>query len=79
MSRMIWFSDTKLGDMTLSYVELYLALFLHSYIVYLYFKLKDAALYIETPAYMRWYTLAALAFVLSMIFHPGPKGNYFFT
>ena len=79
LARCIWFSDTQLNSLTLAYVELALAIGLHSYIVYLCYKLKDN-LYTEPPKYLRFYSLVGVAFVLSMIFHPGDKHKtYFFT
>ena len=65
--------------MYLAWTELIIAVSLHAYIVYLCFKFKDN-LYKEPPLAVKSYVLVALAFVLSMIFHPGSKhSTYFFT
>ncbi len=67
-------------SLTFAYIELGLALLLHTFIVYKCFKLKDTKLYVEAPVAFRWYTMLAVATVLSMILHPGEKSStYFFT
>ena len=79
LSRLVWFSDTQLGKLNLAYMELALAVMLHSYIVYLCFKMKDN-LHIEPPVYLRAQCLLAVAAVLSLILHPGEKNKtWFFT
>lgn len=79
ISRCIWFTDTKLPTMTSAWCELVLAIALHSYILYLCYKFKDA-LYKEPPIQYRAYVLITIAFILSLCFHPGEKHKtYIFT
>ena len=78
ISRCIWFSDTRLPSMSLAWAELIIAVLLHVYIVYLCFKFKDT-LYKDPPYYLKSYLLVTIAFLLSLVFHPGQKGVYFFT
>jgi hypothetical protein len=52
---------------------------LHSYIIYLCYKYKDSIYKGVSSPYLRWYMLVPACFILSMIFHPGNKGEYFLT
>ena len=58
--------------MYLAWAELIIAVLLHAYIVYLCFKFKDN-LYKDPPLAVKSYVLVGIAFVLSLIFHPGSK------
>ena len=78
LSRCIWFSDTKLPTMWIAICEITIAVCLHLYIVYQCYKYKDA-LQQEMPIFLRYFVLLAIALVLSCFFHPGKKGDYFFT
>ena len=58
--------------------EITLAVCLHLIIVYYCYKYKDI-LQTQMPFYLRWYSIIAVAAVLSCCFHPGKKGNYILT
>ena len=70
LSRLVWFSDTKLPTMKIAILEIIIAVCLHLYIVYQCYKYKDA-LQQEMPIYLRCFVLIAIAAILSGIFHPG--------
>ena len=79
ISRAVWFNDTRLPTMRIAWIELTLAILMHAYIVYLCYRYKDN-LYKEPPKFVKSYVLVAIAFILSLIFHPGDKHKtYFFT
>ena len=78
LARIVWIGDTKLLTLTASYVEIALALGLHTALVVQCLRLKDS-FQRENPIYLRWFVLTAVSAVLSCIFHPGEKGEYFFT
>ena len=81
LSRIVWFSDTKLSTITLAYAEITLAVLLHLYIIVIYFKYRDRFIEVERPPwFLRAWFLELIAFVMSMILHPGDKHKkYFFT
>lgn len=78
LGRVMWFTDTKLPDMTLAWVEISTALVLHAYILYLCFKYKDS-LYKEPPFQYRASVLISVAALLALFLHPGKPGRFFVT
>ena len=77
LGRCIWFTDTKLPSMYFAWIELGLALLLHSYIIFLCYKFKDS-LYKEPPIYFKAVVLLTVASVLAILFHPGKKDEKYF-
>ena len=78
LSRCVWFTDTKLPSMYISWAELFMALALHIALIYLCLKHKDDFAK-KPPVYLSAKVLLSVAFVLSLVLHPGKKGKYFFT
>ena len=77
-ARVVWSFDTRLAGMPLTYLDLAVSIGLLSYTVYLCFRMKDM-LYNDPPFYVRTPVLVGVTAVLSMAFHPGERGDYFFT
>lgn len=79
VARIFWMLDTQLTRLALAQLEIWIALAMHGYIVYLCYSYKDniykgvKELYLKSPA------LIIGCLLLSFIFHPGSKGNFFFT
>ena len=79
IARCFWIFDTQLASIYFTYIEIFLALVLQLYLLYLCQQYKDI-LYRETKdIYLRWYSVAGLCLILAAIFHPGKKGKLFFT
>ena len=72
-------NDTKLLGLPLAWLEIITALAMHGYIVYLCSTLKDQIYKGLKEFYYKYYFLIGVCFGLSLIFHPGNKGPYFFT
>jgi hypothetical protein len=79
LSRVLWMWDTQLSRLWISMVEIAAAVLLHAYIVYLCFSYKDTIYKGVSAPYLKWPVLAVAMLILSTIFHPGSKGDYFFT
>ena len=60
-------------------IEITAAVVLHAYIIYLCFSYKDTIYKNVSNIYLKWPVLLIVCFLLSMIFHPGSKGEYFLT
>lgn len=78
-ARIFWMMDTQLTSLFIAKVEIVLAVTMHAYIVYLCFQYKDTIYKGVKEAYLRSPVLIAGCFLLSLIFHPGNKGDFFFT
>ena len=79
LARIFWMYDTQLVKLYLAYFEIILALSLHSYIIYLCYQYKDSIYKGVKAVYLKYFVIIPACLVLSTIFHPGDKGNFFFT
>ena len=52
---------------------------MHAYIVYLCYQYKDTIYKGVSAVYLKSPVLIVACFLLSTIFHPGNKGDYFVT
>ncbi len=71
--------DTQLVTLYLAMFEICLAFVMHVYIVYLCFSYKDSIYKGIRAVYLRYFFIIPVCFCLSVIFHPGSKGDFFFT
>ena len=71
--------DTQLTTLTLACLEIVVAVTLHSFIVYLCYKYKDSMYKGIKFVWLRSPVLILICFLLSLIFHPGSPGAYYFT
>jgi ER lumen protein retaining receptor len=60
-------------------LEIFTAVIMHGYILYLCYQYKDTIYKGIKEVYLKCYVLIGASLLLSMIFHPGSKGDYFFT
>ena len=79
LARVVWMFDTQLTNLWISKIEVCTAVGMHAYIVYLCYSYKDTIYKGVSALYLKSYVLIGICFVLCMIFHPGNKGEYFFT
>ena len=79
LARLLWMTDTMLNDLPIAYVEICFALFMHGCILYFCYKYKDSIYRGIKQFYIKSWFLIAVCGVLSVMVHPGPKGEYFFT
>ena len=79
LARVVWMNDTQLIKMWLSVLEITAAVILHAYIIYLCYSYKDTIYKSPSALYLKSPVLLAICCVLSVIFHPGSKGEYFVT
>jgi ER lumen protein retaining receptor len=82
ISRTVWMWDSMLKGFFLAYVEMILGISSLVYIIYLYRRYKVNTLVtnvIRLPAFMRVEVLLPIICLLSFFFHPGAKGEYYFT
>lgn len=82
LARMVWMWDSMLRKFWLSYVELLIGIGSLIYIIFLYQKYKVNDYYnneIKIPIFIKMYVLLPVIFILSFLFHPGKKGDYYFT
>ena len=78
-ARIFWITDTQLIKLNLAVLEIVLSVLLHSYLVYLCFKFKDSIYKGIKEFYLKSPVLIVVCLILSTIFHPGNKGDFFFT
>jgi hypothetical protein len=78
-ARIFWMTDTLLIKLNVAVLEIVLAVVLHSYLVYLCYSYKDSIYKGIKEFYLKYPVLIVVALVLSTIFHPGKKGDLFFT
>ena len=71
--------DTQLTKLTISMIEILMALSMHAYIIYLCYSYKDTIYKGVKEPYLKWPVLTAVCLILSLILHPGSKGEYFVT
>lgn len=79
IARVFWMFDTQLTKLWISNVEIFTAVAMHAYIVYLCYSYKDTIYKGVSAVYLKSPVLMACCLALSCIFHPGSKGEYFFT
>ena len=79
IARVMWMFDTQLTRLWISVIEIITAVIMHGYIVYLCYQYKDTIYKGVSAIYLKFYVLIGACFLLSMIFHPGNKGDYFLT
>lgn len=82
IARAFWFWDSMLKNFWLTYVEIFVAISSLIYILYLFYIYKENDyLYKETqmPVFLKLYVLLPMVLLLSFFFHPGNKGQYYFT
>jgi hypothetical protein len=72
-------NDTQLVKLWISVLEITAAVVLHAYIIYLCYQFKDSIYKGVSAVYLKSPVLLAACFILSLIFHPGSKGEYFIT
>ena len=60
-------------------VEILMGVGMHAYILYLCFIYKDSIYKGVKEPWLKWPVLTGACFVLSLVFHPGSKGEFFFT
>ena len=77
LSRCVWFNDTQLPSMWMAWLEIFMAICLHSVIVYLCVTYEDM-LQQKIPLALRWYVFVSIAAVLSLIFYPGKVGKTYY-
>jgi len=76
--RAIWIFETRLAGLILVWVELFLSIGSNGYLVHLFRKYKEHNIMnLSNPFKFLW--LLAASAILSIFFHPGSKGAYFFT
>jgi len=79
IARVLWMWDTQLTKLTISMIEIILAVGMHAYIIFLCYKFKDTIYKGIKEKYLKSPVLITLCAILSVIFHPGSKGDFFFT
>lgn len=68
-----------LTSLFIAQVELLMAVVMHAYIVFLCFSYKDTIYKGVKDVYLKSPVLIVVCCILSFIFHPGSKGDFFFT
>lgn len=76
--RCIWVFETRLTHTLLVWLELLANLGSLSYLVYLFWKYKDSK-FVQIQNPFKFIYLLIASTVLSIFFHPGSKGKYYFT
>lgn len=79
IARVLWMNDTQLMKLWISYIEIFAAVAMHAYIVYLCYSYKDTIYKSTNAVYLKAPVLCAVCFILSLIFHPGSKGEWYLT
>lgn len=80
--RLFWIFDSKLKNFVFTYIEVLLAISSLAYLIYLYsiFKHNDyIRQQVKLPVYLRFFALFLVILVLSFLFHPGKKNDYYLT
>ena len=65
--------------MTFTYLEVIIALVTQLTLIYQCHHYKDVLYRGLNNIFLRWFSLTVICLALSMIFHPGKKGSFFFT
>ena len=76
LARVCFFTDTQLPTMTTAMIEIMFAVFVHFFIVFKCFTLKDKDLHKDTPMWTKWYVILTFAALLAFLKHPG-KNSFF--
>jgi ER lumen protein retaining receptor len=71
--------DTQLIKLTISILEIFTAVVMHAYIIYLCYQYKDTIYKGIKEIYLRYPALIGVSLLLAFIKHPGSKGDYFVT
>lgn len=79
VARVFWMWDTQLTKLTISMIEIIMAVALHAYIILLCYQFKDTIYKGVKEFFLKFPFLIGTCFILSLIFHPGSKGDFFFT
>lgn len=79
VARVFWMWDTQLTKLTISMVEILMAVAMHAYIIFLCYQYKDTIYKGIKEKFLKYPVLIAVCFVLSLVLHPGSKGDFFFT
>jgi ER lumen protein retaining receptor len=79
LARLFWMWDTQLVRLNISVLEILLAIAFHVYIVFQCYQLKDSIYKGISLVFLKSPFLIAICFIFCMIFHPGTKGEFFFT
>lgn len=79
IARVFWMWDTQLTKLTISMIEIFMAVGMHAYILFLCYQYKDTIYKGIKEKYLKSPVLIVVCVVLSLIFHPGSKGDFFFT
>lgn len=79
IARVFWMWDTQLTKLTISMIEIIMAVAMHAYIIFLCYQYKDTIYKGVKEQYLKSPVLIAICFVLCLVFHPGSKGDFFFT
>lgn len=80
--RLIWMWDSMLSKYTLAYFEVVVAVGCLVYIVYIYNKYKESDYIkqnVRMPVFLSFPVLLGSILILSFLFHPGTKNNYYLT
>jgi hypothetical protein len=59
--------DTQLTKLTISMIEIFAAVVMHAFIVYLCYKYKDTIYKGASAFYLKWQFILGVCFVLAMI------------
>ncbi|CDW83844.1 er lumen protein retaining receptor [Stylonychia lemnae] len=79
VARVLWMWDTQLTKLTISMIEIILAVGMHAYIIFLCYQYKDTIYKGIKEKYLKSPVLILACAVFSVILHPGTKGDFFFT
>jgi len=76
--RCVWIFETRLSGTFTVWLELLLNVGSSSYLIYLFWKYKDTK-FDQTQNPFKFVYLLAASIILSFFFHPGSKGDYYFS
>jgi len=76
--RCIWVFETRLSGTFVVWIELLLSVGSSSYLVFLFWKYKDSK-FVQLQNPFKFIYLLIASTILSVFFHPGSKGSYYFT
>jgi hypothetical protein len=80
--RLIWMWDSALKSFYLAYLEITISVLISIYILYLFHQYKVNSYDTSSatqPIFLRPYFLIPLILILSFLFHPGSKNQYYYT
>ena len=79
VARCVWIFDTQLATMNLTYVEVWIGLTTQVWVLWQCHSFKDILYHDKKSIVFKWFSVVGLCTVLSIILHPGKKGDFFFT